>query len=171
MSTITRPPSPAPTRTAVDVRTELVRALRLDVIGPKPDRYAEDARFADERLPVPPSRWYLTGFLVPFEAGIEQRTDEASNEQLSLPGGEDDAGADENVDVDAASARKAFFPSSLGLSVLVNKNVSDLRVEMTWGDYRPEGTDPAEPRSDGGAVAPDAQPSDPNAEKPGRTWV
>ena len=27
-------------------------------------------------LPIAPSNWYLTGFLVPYEAPVEQRTDE-----------------------------------------------------------------------------------------------
>lgn len=45
-------------QSAAEVREELARALRLDIVGPEPDRYAEDKSYADERLPVAPSRWY-----------------------------------------------------------------------------------------------------------------
>ncbi len=50
--------------TSADVRHELVSALQLDLVGPR-------AGLGDvaETLPQNPSRWYLTGFLVPFDAG------------------------------------------------------------------------------------------------------
>ena len=50
------------------VRRELVEALRLDLVGPD-----NDHAFARELLPEPPSRWYLTGFLVPAGASLERR--------------------------------------------------------------------------------------------------
>ena len=48
------------TMNAADVRERLTRALRLDLVGPEPN----DPQ-ADEVLDRAPSRWYLTGFLVP----------------------------------------------------------------------------------------------------------
>jgi hypothetical protein len=42
-----------------DVREHLVRALEHDLVGPFTP---------DELLPLPPSRWYLTGFLAPQTA-------------------------------------------------------------------------------------------------------
>jgi hypothetical protein len=115
--------------TSAEVRAELVRALRLDVVGPSP----ADKEYAREALPQAPSRWYLTGFLVPYEADVEQRQDPSSNEQLDLglTGSGDDEGTPE-----PASARKAFLPSSLGVSVLVPSAVQTLRVSVSWGDYR-----------------------------------
>ena len=50
------------------VRDELIRALRLDLIGPEPGSENES-----EELPHEPSRWYVGGFLVPFEAPEEQK--------------------------------------------------------------------------------------------------
>ena len=44
-----------------------VHALRLDVIGPEPDEPQ-----AAETLDVPPSRWYLTGYLVPAPVNGEE---------------------------------------------------------------------------------------------------
>src|SRR4051812_45253674 len=46
--------------TSSDVRDKLVEALVLDLIGP-----IHDPARADEWLDQSPSRWYLTGFLVP----------------------------------------------------------------------------------------------------------
>ena len=57
---------------SAEVREALACALRLDLVGP----WAGHA-LADERLPgwVRPSNWYLTGFLVPRGAPVEQRGD------------------------------------------------------------------------------------------------
>jgi len=112
-----------------EVRSRLVDSLRLDLVGPEPGSVHER-----EALPTMPSRWYLTGFLVPFEAPESQKHDETEQEELdlvSVPGGGDDEEAPEK-----ASARKAFFPSSLGLSVLVPAGVESLSVRADWGDYR-----------------------------------
>jgi hypothetical protein len=49
--------------TPVEVRDHLVHAVGLDLIGP--DR---DSDLRDEVLPQSPSRWYLTGYLVPQDA-------------------------------------------------------------------------------------------------------
>jgi hypothetical protein len=65
--------------TSSEVRSQLVDALRLDLIGPSSGHELER-----ETLPSPPSRWYLTGFLVPHEAAEEQRRDETADEQLEL---------------------------------------------------------------------------------------
>ncbi len=113
---------------SAQVREELVDALRLDIVGPEAGSPLES-----EILVQPPSRWYLTGFLVPYEAKEEQRTDPAASEQLDMfgsGGGTDDDGSPEK-----ASARKAFFPSSIGASVLVPGNARTLRVQVAWGDY------------------------------------
>jgi hypothetical protein len=116
--------------TPVEVRGKLVQALGLDLIGP--DRGSE---LLNEVLPQAPSRWYLTGFLVPIEAGEAQKADETAAEgvdELSDAGGTDDAVAPE-----PAAARRALFPSSMGLSLLVPKEAKELRVTVRWGDYRP----------------------------------
>ncbi len=66
---------------SVEVREDLINALRLDLIGPGPGHLHES-----ETLPQAPSRWYLTGFLVPYEAPESQRRDAVSDEQIDLPG-------------------------------------------------------------------------------------
>ena len=59
---------------AVEVRDKLVGVLQLDLVGP-----GLASEHETEILPTPPSRWYLTGFLVPFEARESQR-DEMRNQ-------------------------------------------------------------------------------------------
>ncbi|MBK8594381.1 MAG: helicase [Holophagales bacterium] len=123
--------SPALERTAMksaEVRDELIQALRLDLTGPEPGSVHER-----EELPDEPSRWYIGGFLVPFEASDEQKCDETSNEELFAAG--EEMGADDSDAPDRASARKAFLPSSIGLSVLTPPGLEELEAEVTWGDY------------------------------------
>lgn len=116
---------------AATIRSSLVDALRLDLVGPDPDEPAHKA-YETEALPTAPSTWYLTGFLVPFQAA---EPDDTASEQLDLlrskPGIDDDAAPEK------ASARKAPFPSSIGMSLLVPAGVESLNVEVSWGDYSP----------------------------------
>jgi hypothetical protein len=92
--------------TPVDVRSRLIDALRLDLVGPDPG----DATFEAEVLPTSPSRWYLNGFLVPFEAEESERSDGLDDEALDS-GGRQSAGDDETTP-DRASARKALVAPS-----------------------------------------------------------
>jgi hypothetical protein len=66
---------------SAQVRGRLVHALQLDLVGP-----SETLGDAKEALPQSPSRWYLTGFLVPLDAAPEDKSDETANDEL------DDAG-------------------------------------------------------------------------------
>lgn len=133
-------------RNSAAVRDDLVAALRLDLVGPAPG-----STHASERIALPPSRWYLTGFLVPYEADEEQRSDFSEQEELDLAGERQGRG-DDAVQPEQASGRKAFFPSSLGLSVLVPAAATSLVVTAAWGDYAPiQPEDPAaEPAANGG---------------------
>ena len=119
---------------AAAVRSRILDAMRLDLVGPRPGEPGHDA-YADEVLPVAPSNWYLTGFLVPYEAPPEQRSDDDGDDaldQVDRPVEGDDDNAPE-----ATSARKAFFPSSMGLSVLVPSDTAQLQVRIAWADYAP----------------------------------
>lgn len=111
------------------VRDELIRALRLDLIGPEPGSENES-----EELPHEPSRWYVGGFLVPFEASDDQKHDPTSSEELFAA--DDESGADDADVPERSSARKVFLPSSMGLSVLTPPGAGSLEAEVTWGDYR-----------------------------------
>jgi len=120
--------------TSKDVRAQLIEALHLDLVGPRTGHPAH-AVYAEEVLPVAPSKWYLTGFLVPHEAPASQRADDDSDETLDQPG--KSLPSDDDNTPESASARKAFFPSSLGLSVLVSAQTTELHVSLAWADYEP----------------------------------
>ena len=119
---------------AAAVRNRILDALRLDLVGPRPGEPRDDAYVA-EILPVAPSKWYLTGFLVPYEAPADQRSDDDSDDALDQVDRAVD-GDDDNAP-EATSARKAFFPSSMGLSVLVPRDTTKLQVRISWADYAP----------------------------------
>ena len=75
--------------TSAEVRERLVDALILDLIGP----IADPSRVS-ERLEQSPSRWYLTGFLVPNDRpsiDLPREDDEVDeDEEDELFGPDDD---------------------------------------------------------------------------------
>src|SRR5262249_34907228 len=123
--------------TSAEVRSKLAHALRLDLIGPEPGEPQ-----AGEVLAVPPSRWYLTGFLVPWSAPVHQKVDE-DDAQGDFGFAEPSSGADdEEKDDEPPAARRGHFPSSIGLSVLVPEDATQIRVTASWGDYTPREVGP-----------------------------
>ena len=134
------------------VREHLVRALRLDLIGPR----LEDESLLHERLPQAPSRWYLTGFLTPAGAPDTQRAQDAE-EDLDEPS-EPTQGGDDAREPERGSGKRVFLPSSMGMSILVDASTIRLDIALNWGDYTPEeespgGTATEEGPPDNGAVA------------------
>ena len=121
--------------TSAEVRSELVKALELDLIGP---RSCESGELGDpgEVLSQPPSRWYLAGFLAPTDSDPSQNTDEGSNEEVDEAA--DGGGLDDDSIPDKAAAKNRVFPSSMGLSVLVPPDIQQLHVTVIWGDYTPD---------------------------------
>ena len=115
--------------TSVQVREQLVSALRLDLIGP-----GRGVGTDVEVLPQDPSRWYLTGFLVPLEGDDRQRSDPTAPEDLEAA--TDGGSADDATAEDKAAARKAYLPSSIGLSLLVTASTKSLTATVRWGDYK-----------------------------------
>ena len=117
---------------SASVRDHLVNALRLDLIGPGPD----DTALLQERLPQAPSRWYLTGFLVPSNAPQSQKARDAEEE---LDEGRESAqGGGDDKEPERGSGKRVYLPSSMGLSVLVDPSVTKLQIAVTWGEYHPE---------------------------------
>ncbi len=115
------------------VRAHLVDALQAGLVGP----YHGDH---DEVLDVPPSRWYLTGFLAPDGA----RVDEDQNDAL-------DAGSDvmeeDTGGSDPAAKPKRFFPASIGMTVMLPGPIgADHAVKLTvrYADYTAERPGPTD---------------------------
>ncbi|MFO1433947.1 MAG: hypothetical protein U1F76_28275 [Candidatus Competibacteraceae bacterium] len=109
-----------------DVRNRLIDALRVDLVGPA---------LPDELLDQNPTRWYLTGFLAPLNASLEQRSDLDANDEPDLLD-EAPIPGDDSVTPDRPAARTAHFPALLGLSVLVTADTPTLHVQLDWGDYQ-----------------------------------
>jgi hypothetical protein len=138
--------------TSAEVCGRLVEALILDLIGP-----IADLSRANERLEQSPSRWYLTGFLVPSaRASVdlakndddnddEEDEDEEDNDQygsdddpLDQPTAESVLTDDSDKNAVVVTSKRNFLPSSMGLSVLVPTGTTRLDVTVRWGDYSPE---------------------------------
>lgn len=164
--------------TSADVRATLVDALNLDLVGPTPD----DLPHAEEIVPQPPSKWYLTGFLAPFGASVEVRSDDGAEDDLPEEIATRDSGED-SQNPDKPAARRALYPSSMGLSVLLSGPTTEVEVVATWGDYHPlpdlegEASDETDMRSAGsldesfdGDKAEGDDPDAPKRKKKAERW-
>jgi hypothetical protein len=76
------------------VRSQLISALTLDLVGPTPEilaqleldgRTQEAAELKAELLDRPPNRWYQSGFLIPSETSLGDRADDAADDELEFP--------------------------------------------------------------------------------------
>jgi hypothetical protein len=129
---------------SVEVRAHIVDVFRRDLIGPGP----QDADLTSERLNESPARWYLAGFLAPAEDplaldGDDDENDPSAQEEMEIDVEEPDAdgvggAATDNEEPEAPNARRRFLPSSVGLTVLLDPDVTSIEVRVSWGDYRTE---------------------------------
>src|SRR2546426_12543455 len=143
--------------TSLEIRDTLVDALSLDLIGPSPGHALEG-----EVLEQHPSRWYLTGFLVPTGASLEQRSEEGGTEQPDLF--DSGRGTDDAETAEPPAARRVYLPSSIGISLIVPGRSQSLDVWVTWGDYR-RGVAESKPTG-GGQRGPGRQRAAPTRAKP-----
>ena len=87
--------------TTAEVRSKLVESLELDLVGPRPG-----LGDAAEVLPQSPSRWYLTGFLVPIDAASSQKVDEEATEEVDSA---ETGGVDDDDTPERGSAKESHF--------------------------------------------------------------
>lgn len=119
------PPSfAAPT----DVRDFLVRALEADLVGPF------DPETGKEVLAIAPSRFYLTGFLVPRGARVSD--DPGDDDDIGGMGDDPDSG-DAEGGSEAPPKQRQFLPSSCGMSFLLpdGADTDALEVTVRWAEY------------------------------------
>src|SRR5271166_6455216 len=119
--------------TSAEIRVRLATELRLDLIGPS----YRDTVLVGEVLPDPPSRWYLTGFLVPVDTPPRRKARDPQEEMDTAEQG----GADDDETPDRSASRPRYMPSSMGLSLLLEPGTEAVRVTCRWGDYRREEAD------------------------------
>lgn len=120
------------------VRGRLVETLRRDLIGPDP----RDANIVNEKLDTNPSRWYLTGFLVPAPVDGDEEVDQPEETGDMVTDGEEQgdpetgtARAADDASPDDPAPRRPLAPSACGLTVLVDARAETVDVTVTWGDY------------------------------------
>ncbi len=111
-----------------EVRSEIASALQIDLVGP-----TGSLGNHKEVLTQTPSRWYLTGFLVPTDADEEQRHDPTSDEEVDQAPAV--ASVDENQKPESAASRRSYFPSSMGISVLLPAETNELDAVVRYGEY------------------------------------
>ena len=118
------------TETPVDSREvpeRLVEALRLDRVGPRAGHELEA-----EQLP---GRERPSSFLIPTGWPPDRSADADEDDDLdTIP---ESAALAEESNEERKAARKAFVPSSIGLSFLVAGACDELPVTVCWGDYAP----------------------------------
>ncbi|HWK27758.1 MAG TPA: DISARM system helicase DrmA [Solirubrobacter sp.] len=119
----------SPQLTPAEIRRRLVETLELDLVGPWPGHELEQEMLHRRNRP---SNWYLTGFLIPVASDEAQAADDEADDDFDAV---DEGGGDETAE-DRVAAKKAYFPSSIGLSALIPADVSTLTVTVRWGDYR-----------------------------------
>src|SRR5579863_2109725 len=119
---------------STEVREQILDSLILDLVGPvaglKAGNYLQQEILPGSTAPL---RWYLTGFLAPFAAKPEEKTDEDGGEQIDLIPPK--TGFDDEAAPESASSRKTPFPSSMGLSVLISPECRSIKATVMWGDY------------------------------------
>ena len=103
------------------------------MIGP----FSPERPEGDELLPLPPSRWYLTGFLSPA-AGREI---EVSLEDEELGAGSELEGDEEAAGAEPEPKQRNRYPASMGMSVLLPAGSSGDKVVATvsYAEYIAEG--------------------------------
>ncbi|MEI6399728.1 MAG: helicase, partial [Pseudomonadota bacterium] len=112
---------------STEIRTKLVEAVQLDLVGP-----SNDHAFAQELLPQSPRRWYLTGFLVPTAA--EKHVKSSGDGEMDEVADERVNGADD-TETSEPAVRASYLPSSMGLSVLTKAQTHQIEAVIRWGDY------------------------------------
>lgn len=115
---------------AVEIRQHMIDALKADLVGPY---QLDEADTATETLPLPPSRWYLTGCLA-------NQADRLNDD----PDAEDEGGAGDDVDDGTSAAAQSeietkqpkLFPASMGMSVLIPPGQADtLELTLRFAEY------------------------------------
>jgi hypothetical protein len=127
------------TDSGATIRANLIAALRADIVGPFA---GADAHDAPEVLDLPPSRWYLAGFLAP--EGDRVISDPTADDE---DGAGDDRQAEDSGFEEPAPKQRKVFPASLGLSVLLPPGEGGhIVARVRWAEYTVDEleADPAE---------------------------
>ncbi len=114
------------------LRRHLVDALYADLVGPFAGHEEHDS--SRELIRLKPSKWYLTGYLVP-EVDREVELDE-----LEGAGEGDDVQSDDGNAEESDSKRIKLFPASMGMSVLLppDSDLTNITAVVSFAQYSEE---------------------------------
>ena len=119
------------------IRQELVKALKVDLIGPME---------ADEVIDEDPRFEYLTGML--YAQSLAERAEFCDQEvdmDADITSGSDFSSGTDEEEGDVVLKKKFEQQSSVGLSFYVRKDCPTVFADVSWGDYTEESekyTDP-----------------------------
>ena len=136
---------------SAQVRSQLVTALELDLIGPTQRVLralgADAEGLETETLDRLPSSWYPTGFLVPTHTDLSLRCDDTADDDFAAADGVDlrrsrgsataykpGSAGDDAGPSEQGPAKPQLFTSSIGVSVLLPPG-GELQLIARWGDY------------------------------------
>src|SRR5439155_10429087 len=115
---------------SAEIRGQIAQALLVDVVGP-----GSGESGTTEELSERPSSFYLTGFLAPQSAPKKQRGGSDDDSEEIEEDGEKAAGDDDRR-AEPPTSRRGFFSASMGLTVLVPAEATQLDAPVSWGDYK-----------------------------------
>jgi len=122
LSTIAGPRAPLD-RSPRELRDDLERMIRLDLLGPAGGEY--------EELDEQPSERYLLGMLAPRE---HPSLDPVPDEELGVGDVSGDSG-EEGEPEPAAPAVDQLVPSAFGMTFVLDEGCKQLEVVASWGHY------------------------------------
>lgn len=110
-----------------EVRQKIIEAIRTDLIGPREE---------DEVLEENPRYAYLVGML---DAQNDDEDYSGAGEQevdadMAIEDGEDYTAGEED-DNEPISTTHFQLPSSIGISFYVQSDLTELNLDVSWGDY------------------------------------
>jgi hypothetical protein len=114
---------------ADNLRPHLVRALEADLVGPYSLEHS-----STERLPRPPLRWYMAGFLAPADSAPLDPLDEEGE----VGDGSDDEDDSETGAQEQTPRQPKRLPSSIGLSVFLRKGATEVHATVSYAEYEHE---------------------------------
>ena len=123
-----------PQSSSAEVRQQLIDTLRLDLVGPWPDHEFAQELLVDAGPGTSPSQWYLTGFIVPSGESPRAEVVADSSDEIVEEVTDEAPIGEESAD-EGKTARKGYFPASIGLSFRIHSETRELDVRVTWGDY------------------------------------
>jgi len=114
------------------LRRHLVDAVYADLVGPFSGH--EEHYSSRELIRLKPSRWYLTGYLVPEEDR------EAELDELEGAGEGDDVQSDDANAEESDTKRVKLFPASMGVSVLLppEPGLTEITATVSFAQYAEE---------------------------------